>query len=336
MPKAKQHQLLKPRGPSRISFLPYQFSVPGVHAARQLALDICFYDFLFRQEESAQMPGFGQLLKTTARELAPSIGHGRFSWKPTCINHARTEYMICQVVFRDLVSLILLAGFCAGEPLTPDEAVDQYLTVSCNSRPGCSDGVFAVQIDASLPNLEKQGSMSGLKVVSRTGKTVYNGLRFTGDNLVKTAVIARFLANDMKLRQRVVGTDVTRQNYSFAYIRTSEYNGVAAYVFRLTPMRKRTGLFRGELWLDAGTAAPFRLWGDFVKSPSFFVRKIRFVQDYQHIGYCFQPLRLLITAEARMVGKVEMAVWLHPIDCGSAAVTAGCSSTGVGIETVGQ
>ncbi len=146
---------------------------------------------------------------------------------------------------------------------------------------------------------------------------MYSGLQFTGDNLVKTAVIARFLANDVKPPEYVAGTAVTRQNYSFAYIRTAEYNGIVAYVFRLTPIRKQTGLLRGELWLDAATAAPLRLWGDFVKSPSFFVRKIRVVQDYQSIGHCFQPLRLLITAETPIVGKVDMAVWLHPIDGGS-------------------
>jgi hypothetical protein len=244
--------------------------------------------------------------------------------------------MVSQVVFGNLVLLILFAGFCSGQTLTPDEAVDQYLTGSRNRQPGCSDGVFTVQIDASMPNLEKQGSMSGLKVVSRAGKTVYSGLRFTGDNLIKTAVIARFLANDVKPPERVVGADVTRQNYSFAYIRTSEYNGLVAYVFRLTPMRKRTGLFRGELWLDAATAAPFRVWGDFVKSPSLFVRKIRFVQDYQKSGHCFHPLRLLITLETPIVGKVEMAVWLHPIDCESAAAMVGCDSAGIGIHALGQ
>jgi hypothetical protein len=238
--------------------------------------------------------------------------------------------MICQAVFRSLAVLFLLTAFCSGQSLTPNEAVDQYLTVSGDRQPGCSDGVFAVQIDASLPNREKQGSMSGLKEVSRTGNTVYSGLQFTGDNLVKTAVIARFLANDVKPPAGVEGTAVTRQNYSFVYIRTAEYNGLVAYVFRLTPMRKRMGLLRGELWLDAATGTPLRLWGDFVKSPSVFVRKIRVVQDYQNIGHCFQPLRLLVTAEAPIVGKVDMAVWLHPIDCESAAAIVRGGSTGLG------
>jgi hypothetical protein len=232
-------------------------------------------------------------------------------------------------IFRKLALLLLSAEFCSGQSLTPDEVIDRYLTGSRDRQPGCSDWVFAVQIDASLPQLKKQGSMSGLKVVSRTGQTVYRDLRFTGDNLVKTAVIARFLANDANPPERVAGADVTRQDYSFVYDRTSGYNGLIAYVFRLKPMRKRIGLFKGELWLEATTAAPLRLWGDVIKSPSIFVRNFRFVQDYQRIGHCFQPLRLLLTVETRIAGKVEMAVWLHPVDGKSAAASASAAIPGV-------
>jgi len=57
-------------------------------------------------------------------------------------------------------------------------------------------------------------------------------------------VIARFLANDVKRSEGAAGADITRQNYSFVYDRTSDYNGLSAYVFRLKPMRKRIGLFK--------------------------------------------------------------------------------------------
>src|ERR1700736_5653682 len=155
-------------------------------------------------------------------------------------------------MFRELALLLLFAGFCRGQSLKRDEALDRYLAGTRDRQPECSDWVFAIQIDASLPKLNKHGSMSGLKVVPRTGKAMYRGLRFTGDNLVKTAVIARFLTNDTK---PYAGADVTRQNYSFVYDRTSGYNGLIAYVFRLKPVRKRVGLFKGELWLQATTAA---------------------------------------------------------------------------------
>jgi hypothetical protein len=238
--------------------------------------------------------------------------------------------------FRRLALPLLFAGFCSGHSLTPDQAIDRYLTGSRDRQPGCSDCAFVVQIDATLPNLKKTGSMSGLKVVSQTGQSVYRSIRFTGDKLVKTGVIARFLANDTKPPDRDAGTDVTRQNYSFVYDRTSSYNGLIAYVFRLRPMRKRAGLFKGELWLDATRAAPLRLWGDFVKSPSIFVRSFRFVQDYQSIGDCSQPLRLLLTVETRIVGKVEMAEWLHPVDGQSTAATAGCGSDSLAIPEPAQ
>jgi len=229
-------------------------------------------------------------------------------------------------ICRTLGLSLLLAGFCFAQSLTPDQAIDRYLAGPHEQQTECSDWVYAVQIDATMPQLKKQGSMSGLKVVSRLGRTVYRDLRFTGDNLVKTAVIARFLANDVKPHEPSAA--VTRENYSFVYDRTSEYNGLNAYVFQLKPARKRIGLLKGELWLDAATAQPLRLWGDLVKSPSFFVRNIRVVQDFQRIGDSSHPLRLLLTVDTRIAGHVEMAVWLHPVDGEAAVSTVDCGLGG--------
>ncbi len=171
--------------------------------------------------------------------------------------------------------------------------------------------------------------MDGLKVVSKTGQIAYRGLRFTGDNLVKTAVIARFLANDAKPPVQTSSVAITRRNYSFVYERTSAYNGSIAHVFRLRPNRKRVGLFKGELWLDASTAAPLRLWGDFSKSPSIFIRSFRFVQDYQSLGQCNQPVRLLLTIQTRVAGKAEMAVWQHSVDSRPPHDEAGVSGSDI-------
>jgi hypothetical protein len=208
---------------------------------------------------------------------------------------------------------LLFPDFCSGQPLTPAEALDRYLAAR-DQQPACSDSVFNVQIDASMPTLRKQGSMSGLKLVSYTGQVVYRGLRFTGDKLVKTAVIARFLAHDANPAERTGDVGVSRQNYWFTYSKTSDYNGLTAYVFLLRPRRNRAGLFRGELWLTVDTAVPLRLWGDLVKSPSIFIRSSRVVQDYQTVGACSQPLRLLLTAHTRIAGTVEMVIWLQPVE----------------------
>ncbi len=203
----------------------------------------------------------------------------------------------------------LLTGACAAQVFTPAAALDRYLATSHNPRDRCAGLTFTIQIDASLPKLRKHGSMSGVKLLSQTGKIVYHGLQFTGDKLVKTDVIARFLAQDSGLDKQSADTAVNRQNYSFAYIKTSDYNGLQAFVFHLKPRHKRSGLFEGELWLESATAAPLRLWGDLVKSPSIFVRNFRFVEDYQDLNQCFQPSRLLLTANTRIAGLMQMSVW---------------------------
>lgn len=214
--------------------------------------------------------------------------------------------------FNSLVLLLMFVAFCPAESLTPVEALDRYMTASSGTQSVCADSAFTVQIDASLPKLRKQGSMSGLKLISHTGQVGYNGLRFQGDSLVKTAVIARFLAKEKEKREPGLG--VVPANYSFFLDRTSDYNGLTAYVFRLKPKRKRAGLFKGELWLDATTGNPLRLWGDLVKSPSIFIRNLRFVQDYVYPSRCRQPVRLIVTVQTRIVGQVELVARFRAVE----------------------
>ena len=222
---------------------------------------------------------------------------------------------------------LLFPMLCSAQQLTPAEALDRYLARAADPQPNCPDSVFTVQIDASMPTLRKQGSMSGVKLVSQTGQIVYRGLRFTGDKLVKTAVIVRFLSNDTNPAVRTGDFAVSRQNYWLTYNKKSDYNGLTAYVFLLKPRRKRAGLFLGELWLTADTAAPLRLWGDLVKSPSIFIRSFRFVQDYQTIAECSQPLRLVLTIRTRIAGAVEMVVWQHSAADSPESIGAGESSS---------
>lgn len=64
--------------------------------------------------------------------------------------------------------------------------------------------------------------------------------------------------------------------------------------------------------MNAETAEPLRIWGDLVKAPSLFVRNLRFVQDYQTVRGCAEPLRLLLSARTIIAGRVELSAWLRP------------------------
>jgi hypothetical protein len=203
-----------------------------------------------------------------------------------------------------------------AQAATPPEAlaIDRYLAGSPDHQNGCAANAFSMHIDASLPSLKKRASMSGFKLVSRTGRILYRDLGFTGDNLVVTEVIARFLAHDRDQGKHGTEMALTRQNYSITYLRPSDYHGRTAYVYHLKPKQRRVGLFKGELWLDAAGATPLRLWGESVKSPSIFIRYIRFVDDYSIDGPCVQPLRLLVTVQTRIAGEADLIVWMRPLD----------------------
>ncbi len=238
------------------------------------------------------------------------------------------------------VALCLLPACALAQLLDPTEALDRYLAKRNERQFQCSDSVFEVRIDASLPKLGKHGTMRGLKFVSQTGRIAYRSLRFTGDDIVKTAVIARYLVHAAEPFEGA--ESITRENYSFLFDGTSDYNGLSAYVFRMKPKRKRFGLFAGELWLAADSAELLRVWGDLVKSPSIFIRTFRFVQDYQNSNQCVQPGRLLLTVGTRITGRVEMAVWLHSTDTRfaemeTAAVdTGGSTNCGLGLTESGR
>jgi hypothetical protein len=211
------------------------------------------------------------------------------------------------------IALAMLApALCHAVALSPSQALDRYLARGRDEKPECSNLLLSMQIDAALPALRKRGSMTGFRRVVGPGQIVYQGLRFTGDNFVRNQIIARFLARDRKPPEESGDLSVTPANYAFTFEKIADYNGLNSYVFRVKPWRKRAGLFRGELWLDAYTARPLRMWGDLVKSPAFFIRSLRFVEDYQTISGCNQPLRLLVMSKARIAGAVEMTVWLRP------------------------
>jgi hypothetical protein len=153
-----------------------------------------------------------------------------------------------------------------------------------------------------------------MKVITEAGRIVYTQLHFVGDNLIRSAVIARFLSADTKLQTGGQAAEIAPDNYRLSYKGTVDYNRRTAFVFAIQPKRKVLGLFKGELWIDAETARPLREWGEFVKSPSAFVRHLYFVRDYASSGAEPNVRRILMRLQAAFAGPVELTMWLDKAD----------------------
>jgi hypothetical protein len=164
-----------------------------------------------------------------------------------------------------------------------------------------------VAIDAKLPRLEKQGKLIALRTISTLGKIGYKILGFQGDDTIKQEVIARFIQAEMEA-QKSDEIAITPANYKFRHKGTIEQNGVITELFQITPKKKRVGLFKGDLWLDAKTGMPVRESGTFVKTPSVFLKKVEFVREYEIRDGVAIPKHLKSNADVRLVGRAELNI----------------------------
>jgi hypothetical protein len=164
-----------------------------------------------------------------------------------------------------------------------------------------------VAIDAKLPRLEKQGKLIALRTISKLGKITYKFLGFQGDDTVKQEVIARFLQAEMEAT-KTEDIAITPANYKFRHKGSIEQGDQRVELFQITPKKKRVGLFRGDLWLDAKTGMPVKESGQFVKTPSVFLKKVEFTRDYEiHDGIAI-PKHLESKADVRLVGIAELNI----------------------------
>ena len=185
--------------------------------------------------------------------------------------------------------------------------VDQYMEATHTQQEALKGAEMEVEIDAKLPALEKHGKLQALRMISRLGQITYKALGFSGDSTVKQEVIARYLAAESEARD--FGTiAISPANYKFRYAGRIVNHGRSMQILEVTPRKKAVGLFKGELWVDSQTGMPVRESGEFVKSPSVFLKKIVFIRDYEmHDGVSF-PCHIESTVETRIVGRAELQI----------------------------
>lgn len=189
-----------------------------------------------------------------------------------------------------------------------EQMVSRYLEATQTQQSALRGGTEEIDIDAAVPKFKKQGKLHALRNISKLGKITYHALGFSGDGVVKTEVIANYLKAEVESAQGTSNVSITPQNYKFKYKGTQDWNGRQVYVLQLKPREKKVGLFKGELWLDAETYMPVRESGAFVKSPSFMLKKMQFVRDYELQNGVSLPQRTESRVETRFFGRVELNI----------------------------
>ena len=195
--------------------------------------------------------------------------------------------------------------------MAPDLALQAYENRAAQQRAQLAAYSASTLIRAQLPDTEQSGEYELERHYVAPRTLQFKAVRFQGDNFVKTNVINHLLQSEVDHVQKddLSTTALTPANYKFSYKGSSDVDGRVVHVFQVKPRKKRAGLFKGRVYLDAFTGSLVRAEGSVVKSPSFFVKKVEFVQDYSDIGGFTFPTHVHSEARARIVGRAVVDVY---------------------------
>ena len=208
-----------------------------------------------------------------------------------------------------VVSALIVAPLWGGPAPSPEAIVANYCAVARDQADVLNGASMEVRIEASLPKLKKHGRLWALRHISRLGRITYDALRFEGDNTVKNNVIARYLSAETQAQSgRTPSLSVIPENYKFKYKRIEFLDGRQAYVFQVSPRKKRVGLYKGEIWIDSETYLRVQEAGRFVKNPSLFLKKVEFVRKYEIRDGIPVPLQVQSIVSTRLVGPAELTI----------------------------
>src|SRR5947209_2873703 len=155
--------------------------------------------------------------------------------------------------------------------MAPELALRVFQERSANQAQQLAGYSAVTVIHAELPQSSQKGDYELQRRYAAPHTLEFTALHYSGDGFVKSNVITRLLQSEVDHVKQDDGvtTAISDANYKFSYKGSGPFNGHTVHVFQVKPRKKRAGLFKGKLFLDASTGAVVRVEGSVVKSPSF-------------------------------------------------------------------
>ncbi len=196
--------------------------------------------------------------------------------------------------------------------LAPELALQLFIEHTAEQSKRLAEYTDETTIRAELPDTSQKGEYQLVRNFSAQPRAMsYRSVKFTGDTFVKTNVITRLLQSEVDHVQKSdpSASAITEANYKFSYKGTDDIDGKLMHVYQIKPRRKDPSLFKGKIYVDARSGTLRRAEGTVSKSPSFFIRKIDFVQNFDDIDGFTVPVEMRSTAKARVIGKTIVSIF---------------------------
>jgi len=197
--------------------------------------------------------------------------------------------------------------------MAPELALSEYQQHSTRQAEELVSYSARMVVHAELPDTSQSGEYELQQHYAAPRTLEFKALHYTGDGFVKSNVITRLLQSEVEHVQKddMSRTVLNANNYKFSYKGTGELRDRLVHLYQVKPIKKRAGLFRGHIFLDVHTGTLVRAEGSLVKSPSLFIKKVDFVQDYADVGPFTLPVHIHSEAKTRLVGRAVVDIYQH-------------------------
>jgi hypothetical protein len=196
---------------------------------------------------------------------------------------------------------------------SPEFVLESFLRRSQQQREQLTEYSDTTVIHADLPDTSQSGEYELRRRFVAPKTLEFKPVRFTGDSFVKTNIIIRLLQSEVDhvTKEQAADTAIDQINYKFKlkYTQTSYDGREVTYVYDVKPRKKRPGLIKGRIWVDAHSGALRRVEGTLAKSPSFFIKRLEFVQEYQEVDGFSLPSHLHSVSNVRILGRTIVDIF---------------------------
>ena len=120
-------------------------------------------------------------------------------------------------------------------------------------------------------------------------------------------MVRELLDRETESAKKGHGSEITRKNYDFVFLRQENFGVIPEYVLLIVPKRKDKYLLRGQIWVDASTFRIRRIEGVPAASPSFWIKNIHITLQFAQLGGMWVPVTFDSIATVRFLGQYTLA-----------------------------